>query len=187
MVFEPLELAAKLVTIVEQLANCKSQLEKMEKRGEMVLEGVTLELALIARQLFIQSMNMVVDLSTTPINQIPVKTTTPLDCKNMAVDLSTSTSINQIPPKTSTPLDCKKEGIFQVTREAPICQYGVHCSFGHRGKCSYFHPEPGKSRYKVSGKHFGKYDRFIDCISSSAIRRNRRVQLWGALRKDTSL
>ena len=161
MVFEPLELAAKLVTIVEQLANCKSQLEKMEKRGEMVLEGVTLELALIARQLFIQSMNMVVDLSTTPINQIPVKTT--------------------------TPLDCKKEGIFQVTREAPICQYGVHCSFGHRGKCSYFHPEPGKSRYKVSGKHFGKYDRFIDCISSSAIRRNRRVQLWGALRKDTSL
>ena len=161
MVFEPLDLAAKLVTIVEQLASCKSQLEKMEKRGEMGLEGVTVELALIARQLFIQSMNMVEDLSTTPINQIPVKTTSPLDCKNMVVDLST-TPINQIPPKTSTPLDCKKEGNVEVTREAAICQYGVQCSFGLRGKCSYFHPEPGKSRYKVSGNHFDKYDRFID-------------------------
>ena len=108
----------------------------MEKRGEMGLEGVTVELALIARQLFIQSMNMVEDLSTTPINQIPVKTT--------------------------SPLDCKKEGNVEVTREAAICQYGVQCSFGLRGKCSYFHPEPGKSRYKVSVNHFDKYDRFID-------------------------
>ena len=140
MVFEPLASAAKLVTIVEELASSKSQLESLEKGGEVRkcphLAAVTLDLALIARQLFLHAMKMNVDLSsTTPSSLHPVISTGP------------------------TTLDYKTEDIEEdQPRAAALCHFGVHCNFGAKGICSYFHPEPGKSRHVVSGSPFCKME-----------------------------
>ena len=133
MVFEPLATAAKLVTIVEELASSKSQLESLEKGGEAMksphLAAATLDLALIARQLFLHAMTM----STTPSSLHPL--------------ISTG----------ATTLDYKTEDIEEdQPRAAALCHFGVHCSFGAKGICSYFHPEPGKSRHVVSGSPFCK-------------------------------
>ena len=51
------------------------------------------------------------------------------------------------PKKDVKQLDLKKKK--DNIRKAPLCKDGVSCSFGLRGRCAFFHPEPEKSKEMV--------------------------------------
>lgn len=142
MVFEGMVAARRVVDIVEELAICKKQLEdverKVERKGDWVfdkLEDVTMDLADIAHKLFTHCMN----------------------------DAGVGENICKLPPSvssTSCPPDNEDyqmedigikvgENGEHTAKTARICRLGTSCGFAQRGRCAFYHPEPGKSKETV--------------------------------------
>ena len=121
----PLITARKLVDIVEDLADCKTELESGKgRRGHEKLEAITTNLAHIARELFTQTMKQVVE-------QEEPFTSSHFNPSSKIIEAAINV--------------CEMENIGN-NRAAPICQYGVGCTFGLRGICAFFHPEAGKNK-----------------------------------------
>ena len=136
MEFEGLEAARQAVDIVEELETCKMQLEDVERkvgrRGDWVfdkLEDVTMNLANIAHKLFVHSMRDV-GLGEGNHNQPPSSSSQP---DNEDHEMEDGAKLGE-------------NGEHSV-RTARICRFGTSCRW--RGRCVFYHPEPGMSREKV--------------------------------------
>lgn len=131
MTFQGLDTARQIVKMVEHLAECKSQLEDLKPEGGAVggkLEGITLDLADIAHQLFKYS------LATVEGEEEQISD------KKDYIPVSVSHDVTNI---GGGKMDHKN------WKPAKVCKFGIKCGFGRKGICGFFHPEEGKSREPV--------------------------------------
>ena len=132
MVFQGLDTARQIVELVEHLTECKSQLEVRKAGGGSVdvkLEDITLDLADIAHRLFKYSLSTVEGEEEEQISE--------------EKDLFPDRVSHDVTNLGGGKMDCKN------WKSAKICQFGIKCGFGQRGKCGFYHPEEGKSREPV--------------------------------------
>lgn len=127
MEFHGFDTARQILKLVEQLVECKTQLEVLDTEGGGVdskLEGITLDLAAIAHQLFKYSLSASVDEEKQICDE------------KVDIPVSASQGVCNI-------------AVADGKKAARVCENGYKCVFGQRGICGFYHPEEGKSREPV--------------------------------------
>ena len=127
MVFQGFDTAHQIIKLVENLAECKIQLEEFKTESGAVdnkLEGITLDLAAIAQQLFKYTLSVAVDKEEQICDE------------KLNIPGSGSLGVSNI-------------GVASGKKAARVCENGYKCVYGQKGICDFYHPEEGKSREPV--------------------------------------